>query len=147
MDKKIENFVIDLMKDHNILTLATLREDGFPQANTVTFANDGLTIYFSTAQDSQKIKNIKNINKVSLTIDRDYEDWSKIKGLSMAATAEILTSPDAIKKAMDCLVKKFPFLAEMPEPEEPYAVVKISPKIISVLNYELGFGHNELIEV
>lgn len=147
MDKKMENLVLDIMKNHNILTLATLREDGYPQANTVTYANDDLTLYFSTAQDSQKIKNIKNSNKVSLTIDKDYEDWNKIRGLSMAATAEILTTPDEIKKAMNRLVKKFPFLAEMPKPEEPLAVVKITPKIISVLNYELGFGHTDLVEV
>jgi len=148
MDKKMENFVLDIMENHNILTLATLREDGYPQANTVTYANDGLTIYFSTAQDSRKIKNIKNSNKVSLTIDKDYEDWNKIKGLSMAATAEIPTNPDEIKTAMNCLVKKFPFLAEMPEPEEPtITVVKITPNIISVLNYELGFGYTDLVEV
>ncbi|MDO8723085.1 MAG: pyridoxamine 5'-phosphate oxidase family protein [Syntrophales bacterium] len=147
MDKKMENMVLGIMKNHNILTLATLREDGYPQANTVTYANDGLTIYFSTAGDSQKVKNIKSCKKVSLTIDRNYEDWNKIKGLSMAATAEVLTNPDEIRKAMNCLVKKFPFLADMPEPEEPIAVVKIMPKIISVLNYELGFGHTDLVEV
>ena len=48
---------------------------------------------------------------------------------------------------MNCLVAKFPFLANMPEPEEPIAVVRITPKIISVLNYELGFGHTDLVEV
>jgi len=147
MDKKMENFVLDIMRNHNILTLATLRKDGYPQATTVTYANDGLTIYFCTAPDSQKIKNIRDSNKVSLTIDKDYEDWNKIKGLSMAATAEIITNPDEIKKAMNCLVKKFPFIAEMPEPEEPLAAVKITPKIISILNYELGFGHTDLVEV
>ena len=147
MDKDMEKFVLDIMQNHNILTLATLREDGYPQANTVTYASDGLTMYIATALESQKIKNIKNSNKVSLTIDKDYEDWNTIKGLSMAATAEILTNPDDIQKAMNCLVKKFPFLAEMPESEDPLAVVRFTPKIISVLNYELGFGHTELIEV
>ena len=65
----------------------------------------------------------------------------------MAAIAEILTNPDEINKAMGLLMQKFPFLKDMPEPEEPMAVVKITPKIISVLNYELGFGHTELIEL
>ena len=87
MDKKMENFVLDLMKNHNHMSLATLREDGYPQANTVTYANDGLTIYFATGQDRQKVKNIRYSNKVSLTIDKDYKDWNKIKGLSLAATA------------------------------------------------------------
>ena len=129
------------------MTLATLREDGYPQANTVTYANDGLTIYFSTDAKSQKVKNLQSCNKVSLTLDREYEDWNKIKGFSMAATAEVLTNPDAIQKAMGCLMEKFPALKNMPEPEEPMALVKIIPKIISVFNYELGFGHTELIEL
>jgi len=38
-------------------------------------------------------------------------------------------------------------LANLPEPSEPLAVVKITPKIISVLNYELGFEHTDLVEV
>ncbi len=149
MDKKVENFVLDIMKDHNILTLATLREDGYPQATTVTYVNDGMTIYFVTARDSQKIKNITSCNKVSLTIDKEYEDWEKITGLSMAATAEVLTNPDAFGYAMNCFVKKFPLVADMPQPRDPMAlaVVRITPKIISVLNYELGFGHTDLVEV
>jgi len=149
MDKKMENFVLDIMKDHNILTLATLREDSYPQATTVTYVNDGLTIYFVTARDSQKIKNITSCNKVSLTIDKEYEDWKKIKGLSMAATAEVLTNPDEIVYAMNCFVKKFPLVADMPQPEDPMAlaVVRIRPKIISVLNYVPGFGHTDLVEV
>ena len=65
----------------------------------------------------------------------------------MAATAEVLTNPDEIKKAMDIFVKKFPFLANMPASETPLAVVKVTPQIISVLNYELGFGHTDLIAV
>jgi general stress protein 26 len=144
MDKKMESFVLDIMKDHNILTLATLREDGYPQATTVTYVNDGQTIYFVTARDSQKVKNITSCNKVSLTIDKEYEDWKKIKGLSMAATAEVLTNPDEIGYAMNCFVKKFP---QVPEDPMAFAVVRITPKVISVLNYELGFGHSDLVEV
>ncbi len=147
MDKKMEDFILAILGDHRILTLATIREDGFPQANTVSYANDGLTIYFVTDASAPKVKNIKHSNKVSLTVDRDYADWSQIKGLSMGATAEILTDPAEIEKAMGLLMQKFPAFAEMPEPEEPPAVVKIIPKIISVLNYTLEFSHTDLIEV
>jgi nitroimidazol reductase NimA-like FMN-containing flavoprotein (pyridoxamine 5'-phosphate oxidase superfamily) len=147
MDKKMEDFILGILGDHRILTLATIREDGFPQANTVSYANDGLTVYFITDASSSKVKNIKDSNKVSLTVDRDYKDWSKIKGLSMGATAEILTSPEEIENAIGLLMQKFPALQEMPESEEPHAVVKIIPKIISVLNYKLGFAHTDLIEV
>ncbi|MFZ3115080.1 MAG: pyridoxamine 5'-phosphate oxidase family protein [Syntrophales bacterium] len=147
MDKKMEEFVLNILQSHNILTLATLREDGYPQANTVTYASDGFTIYFCTDATSSKVKNIAKSNKVSLTIDREYEDWSKIKGLSMGGTAVVLTKPEEIQKAMGLLVTKFPALQEMPQQEVPSAVIKITPKIVSVLNYELGFSHKDLVEV
>ncbi len=147
MDKKMEELVLDILKGHKILTLATLRDDGHPQANTVSYVNDGLTLYFVTDADASKVKNIAGCNKVSLTVDREYEDWTKIKGVSMGGTAEILTNPDEIEKAMGILAQKFPALLEMPEPEEPPAVIKIIPKIISVLNYGIEFGHTDLVEV
>ena len=65
----------------------------------------------------------------------------------MGATAEIMTNPQEIEKAMGFLVQKFPAFQEMPEPEEPPAVIKITPTIISVLNYEIEFGHTDLVEV
>jgi len=147
MDKKMEEFVLDILQSHRILTLATLRDDGYPQANTVSYANDGLTIYFVTGATSSKVRNISNCNKVSLTIDRDYADWSKIKGVSMGAIAEVMTNPEEIEKAMGLLMQKFPALQEMPEPEEPPAVIKITPEIVSVLNYGVEFGHTDLVEV
>jgi len=147
MDKKMEDFVLDILQSHKLLTLATIREDGYPQANSVSYANDGLTLYFLTDATASKVKNIAHSDKVSLTVDKEYEDWSKIKGVSMAATAEVMTNPQEIEKAMGLLAQKFPLLLEMPEPEELPAVIKITPSIISVLNYEIEFGHTDLVEV
>ena len=49
-------------------TIATVRVDGFPEATTVSFMNDGLRIYFGTATNSQKARNIAQNDKVSLTM-------------------------------------------------------------------------------
>lgn len=147
MNKKQKDFVLDILSTHRTMSLATIRDDGFPQANTVSYANDGLTLYFATSSVYSKVKNIQTCDKVSLTIDRDYMDWTKIKGLSMGAIAEILADPKDIEIAMGCLFQKFPALKEMPEPEDPHAIVKITPKIISILDYSVEFGYTELFEV
>ncbi len=34
LDERTHRFVLDLMREHNILTLATVRNDGWPQATT-----------------------------------------------------------------------------------------------------------------
>ncbi len=150
MDKQIEQLILDILADHNILTLATVRDDGYPQATTVTYANDGLEIYFLTGPERQKVINIKRCNKVSLTIDHDYEDWYQIKGLSMGGIAENLSDPDEIKKAITYLTAKFHQLREWGSDEETRkaaAFVKITPQVISVINYEKGFGHTDLVNV
>jgi nitroimidazol reductase NimA-like FMN-containing flavoprotein (pyridoxamine 5'-phosphate oxidase superfamily) len=148
MDKAMQDFILDLMKRHHYLALATVREDGYPQATTVGYANEGLSLYFCCGKASQKVRNIGRSNKVSLTIDDEEDDWNKIKGLSMGATAEVLTDTGEIQHALDCLAARFPPMKDMASEElEGTVFVKITPKVISVLNYEKGFGHTDLIEV
>jgi len=42
-------FILKLLRRHNIMSLATVRPDGFPQVTTVAYANDGLDLYSATA--------------------------------------------------------------------------------------------------
>ena len=146
MDEATRRRILDLMKRHNVMTIATLRPDGYPQATTVTYANDGLDIYFGCDRTAQKIRNIKHDSRVSLTIDRDYRNWSQIKGLSMAANAYIVADRHEIEHAVRLLAKKFAEWAQLsPADRKAVRFVKVVPKIISILDYTKGFGHTELV--
>ena len=102
MDRESEAFILDLLRRYNVLTLATVREDGWPQATTVGYVHDGLTLYVGCGADSQKARNIERCNKVSLTVDRDEADWSRIQGLSMGATAEVVTDRPSAPARPSC---------------------------------------------
>jgi Pyridoxamine 5'-phosphate oxidase len=93
MQSDTERFILDVLRAHNILTLATVREDGYPQATTVGYVHEGLTLYIGTFAHAQKVANIRRCPKVSLTIDRDYDDWSQIKGLSMGGRRKSSRTP------------------------------------------------------
>jgi general stress protein 26 len=148
MDKALHRLILGLMKRHNLLTVATVRRDGYPQATTVTYANDGLTLYFGCDKTSQKVKNIRRNRRVSLAIDRDHRDWGKIKGLSMGADAVVLRDRSEIRHALALLGRKFPQWTELsPADLRSIAVVKVVPKVISVLDYSKGFGHTDLVRV
>lgn len=149
MDQSTREFVLNIIGNAKDLTLATVRQDGYPQATTVGFASDGLTLYVGIGKDSQKADNIRHNNKVSVAINTDYQDWNHIKGLSMGGIAEIMNDPDEIKHATDCMLRRFPQLAEWTEAGQGNDVVflKIAPQVISVLDYEKGFGHTELVTV
>ena len=67
--------------------LATLRPDGWPQATTVGYVNEGLTLYFLCGLDSQKSRNLARDDRLSLTIDHDTADLMAITGLSIVVWA------------------------------------------------------------
>src|SRR5439155_24350450 len=88
MDEAIGKKILALLDQHRIMTVATLRPDGWPQATTVGYVNEGLTLYFLCGLDSQKAANLARDDRVSLTIDHDTPDLMAITGLSMAAHAQ-----------------------------------------------------------
>ena len=149
MDKSIQEFILGIINNGKDLTLATIRPDGYPQATTVSYANDGMTIYVAVGKGSQKADNIRHCNKVSLTINSDYLDWNQIKGLSMGALAEIINDPEEIKHAGAHMLERYPQVTEWVNSPQMADVVwlRISPQIISVLDYEKGFGHTDLVSV
>src|SRR5512136_2486379 len=90
LDDAIRKKILTLLNQHRNMTIATLRPDGWPQATTVGYANEGLTLYFLCGPDSQKAANLARDDRVSLAIDRDTPQVMKITGLSMAAHAQVV---------------------------------------------------------
>lgn len=144
MDKAQRQFIQSVIDEVDDMTIATVREDGYPQATTVSYMNDGLILFFGTSADAQKARNIDRNSKVSVTIDSKYDDWDKIRSLSMGALASRVSDPDEIEKVGSLLMKKFP-QAEGYEPDESFEMVfyRIDPKVISLIDYSKGFGHTE----
>lgn len=147
MDQAILQKILDILDKNRLMTVATLRPDGWPQATTVGYANDGLTPYFLCSPQSQKAQNLAKDDRVSLTIDRDTPDPLAITGLSMAARAVPVKDPDEINKALRLLATKYPEYASLPAPgPEAICPFRVMPTVISVLDHT-GFGHTDLVSV
>jgi nitroimidazol reductase NimA-like FMN-containing flavoprotein (pyridoxamine 5'-phosphate oxidase superfamily) len=121
---------------------------GRPQATTVGYANEGLTIYFLCGLDSQKAANLARDDRLSLTIDHDTPDMMEITGLSMAARAQVVVDQAEAEKALRLLMQKYPPQAslplQMPTPDD-VRIFRVTPAVISVLDYSKGFGHSDLV--
>jgi nitroimidazol reductase NimA-like FMN-containing flavoprotein (pyridoxamine 5'-phosphate oxidase superfamily) len=149
MDETLGRKIRELLDGHRIMTLATLRPDGWPQATTVGYASEGLTLYFLCGKESQKAANLARDDRVSLTIDRDTPQVMEISGLSMAARAQRVHDPLQGEKALRMLMQKYPpqktpMPIKMPEPAD-VAIFRVVPEVISVLDYTKGFGHTDLV--
>lgn len=148
MDDEIRRKILTLLDQHRIMTIATLRLDGWPQATTVGYANEGLTLYFLCGPDSQKAANLAQNDRVSLTIDHDTPQVMEITGLSMAARAQVVVDPAEAEKVLRLLMLRYPQQASIPLPMPSPADVRIfrvTPMVISVLDYSKGFGHTDLV--
>ena len=148
MEDEIRRKILTLLDQHRIMTVATLRPDGWPQATTVGYVNEGMTLYFLCGLDSQKAKNIARDDRISLTIDRDTADLMKITGLSMAARAHVVDDRAEADKVLRMLPLKYPdappLPVKMPTPDD-IRLFRVTPTVISVLDYSKGFGHTDLI--
>jgi nitroimidazol reductase NimA-like FMN-containing flavoprotein (pyridoxamine 5'-phosphate oxidase superfamily) len=148
MNPVLKQEIIAILGDANDMTIATIREDGYPQATTVSYVNDGLTIYFGCAANSQKAKNLARDNKVSVTVNLPYSSWNDIRGLSIGGTAERVSDPREVEEASQLMFEKFPQIARYAPAElEDIVLFRVTPEIISVLDYRKGFGHTDLVKV
>jgi hypothetical protein len=172
MKKTSKARILELLAVHRIMTVATVRSDGWPQATTVGFVNDGLVLYFLCARDSQKAVNIARDDRISLTIDHDTTDPTAITGLSMAARAKAMSvvegamwearhrpmaaratavsEAEEVAKALKLLTVRYPeYVGPLRPPADyrTFCVMRVVPEVISILDFSKGFGHTELVTV
>lgn len=149
MDAQIRQKIQTILDQHRNMTIATLRPDGWPQATTVGYANDGFTLYFLCGLDSQKAKNLARDDRVSLAIDDDTQPVMQITGVSMAAHARPVLDRAEAEKALRMLMAKYPeqdlpSQFPMPKPED-VRIFRVTPTVISLLDYAKGFAHTDLV--
>jgi nitroimidazol reductase NimA-like FMN-containing flavoprotein (pyridoxamine 5'-phosphate oxidase superfamily) len=150
MDEDMRKKILTLLDQHRIMSIATLRPDGWPQTTTVGYVNEGLTLYFLCGLDSQKAANLARDDRVSLTIDHDTPDIMAITGLSMAARAQAVVDRAEAEKALHMLPLKYPEQVSSPMPmpmptPDDVRIFRVTPTVISVLDYSKGFGHTDLV--
>lgn len=146
MELPARHEIVQILDAANDLTLATLQEDGAPQATTVSFVNDGLAIYFGCSGASQKARNLARDPRVALTIDLPYEDWSQIRGLSISGRADRIVAPHEVREIGRLFLEKFPQVGKMDAASGELALFCITPQRVSILDYRQGFGHTTHVQ-
>jgi general stress protein 26 len=162
MKTRLKDLILRLLKEHRVMTLATNRPDGWPQATIVGYVNDGLRLYCFVARDSQKHLNVLRDPRVSIAIGNDASAPLDIKGLSLAGKAYVVEDRAEWNRVTALRLHRYPEYAALPPPvfrgdalariapQPPTAQVvllAIEPDIVSVIDYSRGFGHSDLIAV
>ena len=159
MIPRLKKLILQLLEEHRVMTLATNRPDGWPQATTVGYVNDGYLLYCFVARNTQKYANIQRDPRISIAIGSDAPNPLALKGLSLAARATEVTDRSEFDHVSKLRLKRFPEysaplqapysesldrISPRPSPAK-IALLRIAPEIISVLDYSKGFGHSDLV--
>jgi general stress protein 26 len=144
-DAEPKSRILEILEENRILTVATLRPDGWPQATVVGYVHDDLMIYFAVGRNSQKLANIRRDPRVSIAVGKDSADH--IRGLSMAARAIEVTDFDEVGRLNALIWRRYPEQGVFAPREASSAVIRAAPKIISLIDLPKGPGEPELFEV
>lgn len=144
MDDEIRKGVLAILWQHRIMTVATLRPDGWPQATTVNYVNEGLTLYFFCGLHSQKAANLARDERVSVTIADDRSELMATTGLSLAAHAQAVADKAEADRIVRLIMARFAG-ASLPIPMSRLRVFRLLPTVISLVDYSKGFGHTDLV--
>lgn len=144
----MEQKAVEILDRYRLMTVATLRADGWPQATMVNYANDGLLLYFVVSRTSQKFANIERDSRVSITVGRDFDEPIDIRALSIAANASEVRDPVQRERAIDLLLKRHPGLAKIGQPDIAHsAVMRAWCSIVTIVDFSKGIGHSDMLTV
>jgi uncharacterized protein YhbP (UPF0306 family) len=107
MPDELKQQVLNYLETHNTMTLGTSFSD-VPWAATVFYASDDLRLYFFSAPDSRHCQNLAANPRVAVTVQEDYHDWRKIKGIQLEGSVILVDSVAAKVKAMAIYARKYP---------------------------------------
>lgn len=151
METVFKEQIIQLLNEHRIMTLATNRPDGWPQATVVGYTNHGLVMYAIVDRASQKLANVTHDPRVSIAIARDYAQPLQIKGLSMAARVSVVEDTAEVEGATNLLFERYPeykaYMTAWQPNVQDLVFLRVTPEVISIRDYSKGFGHTDLVHV
>ena len=112
MSVELKQQILTYLERHNTMTLAT-SQGGIPWAATVFYASDGLKLYFFSAPDSRHCQDLAVNPRVAVSVQEDYRDWRKIKGIQLEGQVIQVDSVIEKAKAIAAYARKYPEVMEV----------------------------------
>lgn len=125
----------DIISKTTYCGLVTIDSNGQPQIRTMNPfpVEDDLIIWFATARDSRKVKELKANPKVAVY----FADHSSAIGyVNISGTAEVIDDKALLLK------KKREYWEGIPGWQDIFVLIKIVPERLEVINYKHGLNND-----
>ncbi len=144
----MEQPAIEILNQNRIMSIATVRPDGWPQTTIVGYANDGWRLYFLIYRSSQKFQNISLDNRVSISVGSEPRELRQIRAVYAGCHAQEVTDLNERSRAWMLLAQRHPNLTDLAPPEkDEVATMAADCRYVSMLDYSIRLGHNEQLSL
>ncbi len=144
----MEQPAIGILNDNKIMTVATIRADGWPQATIVGYANEGFQLYFLIYRNSQKFANISKDNRIAITVGHEPTELRDVKAVYAGCTVNEVTDLGEKSRAWTLLAERHPNLTDLAPPQTGEVATMVAHcKHVSVLDYSKGLGQSESLTI
>jgi len=129
-------FAADLLYESRVARLGTADRAGQPLVVPVCYVFDGRLCFSAldskpkrvAAIELRRVRNIAENPRVSLTVDRYDEEWSRLCWVIVEGRADILTDGSERAGAVDLLRDKYAQYRAMGLDRDSATVIRISPE-------------------
>jgi len=146
MTVNLRDEIVTYMEKCRVCTIATANTDGQPSASTVFFKNSGTDIYFNTARDAEKAKNILVNPRVAVAIEERVsipKEDKGIKGIQYIGKADILADRNIAEVPKAVMARHNAFNSVKAGNS---VIIKVTPLKIYLIDYSKGFRHRDILE-
>jgi nitroimidazol reductase NimA-like FMN-containing flavoprotein (pyridoxamine 5'-phosphate oxidase superfamily) len=144
-DAELKDEILALLDENRVMSLATVRPDGWPQVTMVNYVHDDLILYFVIARTSQKFANIERDPRVSIAVG--HETRHRIRGLSMAARVSPVADSDEVERLNALILARYAGRVVFAPREASSVLVRAAPEVVSVIDLTKGPGRPQLVRV
>lgn len=130
--------IVDLLDHQRLMTLACNRPDGWPQATTVGYLNEGLNLYFIVARTSQKFANLQADPRASVAIRSESGRGGAGVGVSMAGRIDEVVDPVVVERLNSQVAQRYPAVHVYCPSGDAVAVLRFRPEVISAVGVTHG---------
>lgn len=134
--------IVSLLAQERLMSIAANRPDGWPQVTTVGYINDGMSLYFVTGRESQKLANIEADPRVSVSIHSSMGVAGAV-GVSMAAQAAEVTDPVEVERLNRMMFERWPGVSVYCPATSSIAIIRLKPELICVISAASGRSKTE----
>ncbi|HEY1418626.1 MAG TPA: pyridoxamine 5'-phosphate oxidase family protein [Myxococcaceae bacterium] len=125
---RLKKSVAQLVGWQRVCRVATVDSRRRPHMVPVCHVLADGKLFFASGKDARKVRNLRAVPSIAVTVDLYADDWSQLKGVMIQGKAAIIEKGPRFRKLRKLLYAKYPQYPEKAALEERDSViVEVTP--------------------